>query len=269
MDRPDEQKGAFKVRLEVGLLRGYVFGLSTLVDECWVDISTRGLHTKAVDPAHVAMMEVNMDRGLFHDFKCIDEGRVGLNLELIAEELVRMSNREVITLETFKKDEKEPYLRLQFGNYIREIACPDLTGISDPKVPTLTLPNSFETVFLTLQNIEQRFNNVSDHIRINWYPEGVEFVSEGDTSKASFKLPKDLLESHEGQDKESSSLFPLDYFRYPFMSSGRQGCRHWFLKEEWLGPIKFITGHDYPIKMESERNGLYWMYLLAPRIESE
>lgn len=280
------EQGVFKARLEVGLLRGYVFGLSTLVDECWIDCDKKGLETKVVDPAHVAMMEMFIPVGVLENYRCTTSGRVGIDLDRLAKELVNMKDRDTITLEIIEETHKDTgmptyFLKLQYGSYTRVMRCVDTTGMSEPKVPGLSLPVNFTTSFKRIQKIVSRLNNISDHVRICWVTDGVTFEAEGyDGEKASFKYPRDLLDGHENieiikknvtleKTKECRSLFPLDYFSNPFKKSGRSGFRHWFNKQEWLGLITFTMGDDYPIIMEAERDGLKWRYLLAPRIESE
>ena len=57
----------------------------------------------------------------------------------------------------------------------------DTTGMSDPKVPNLTLPAKVAVNFEELQKGIKAAESISDHIALTATPEGFEMVSEGDT----------------------------------------------------------------------------------------
>src|SRR6267143_1851224 len=102
---------------------------------------------KAVDPAHVAMVELTLDRGAFEAYKA-DEGELGVDMDKMKEILRLAKGGETISL---SHDEDKNRLIVAVGNTTRRMALVDTAGMSDPKVPSLNLP-----VKLTVRTDELR-----------------------------------------------------------------------------------------------------------------
>jgi proliferating cell nuclear antigen len=58
----------FKVRIKMENLREVVEVVSTLVTEVKLSVSKEGLEAKAVDPSHVAMLVLKLNKGIFEEF---------------------------------------------------------------------------------------------------------------------------------------------------------------------------------------------------------
>ena len=61
-------------------LRSIIESVGTLVDEAKIKVTKDGIGLKAVDPAHVAMVELTLGKGAFDDFKG-DDAELGVDLE--------------------------------------------------------------------------------------------------------------------------------------------------------------------------------------------
>jgi len=232
-----------KVRSEV--LKGIVDIVSTLVE---------GFSLKAVDPAHVAMVDLEVEKGAFEEFVA-DDAELGIDLDKIKEVLRLARSGDIIELE---QDEERNRLIMNVGNVSRRMNLVDTTGMSDPKVPNLDLPTKLSVNAEELQKGIRAAESVSDHIAMNANADGFELYSEGDTDTVSLKLSKDALVSLESEESVRS-LFPLDYFSNMVraISAGTV--------------VQISLGNDYPVKMEFNIAGDKGRvsYLLAPRIESD
>lgn len=241
-----------KVRSET--LKGIVDIVSTLVDEAKFNINTEGFSLKAVDPAHVAMVDLGVEKGAFEEYVA-DDTELGIDLDKIKEVLRLARAGDIIDME---QDEDRNRLVINVGNVSRRMNLVDTTGMSDPKVPNLNLPTKLSVSAEELQKGIRAAESVSDHIALNASSEGFELFSEGDTDTVSLKLDKDLLVSLESEEKVRS-LFPLDYFSNMIRA---------------ISPgtvVEISLGNDYPVKMEfdiADGKGRV-SYLLAPRIESD
>ena len=155
-------------------------------------------------------------------------------------------------------NEDRNQLVFQVGNITRRMSLVDTTGISDPKVPNLTLPVVVSVRTEELRQGIRASESVSDHIALTATSDGFEMASEGDTDSVDLKLPKDLLEELECKE-EVRSLFPLDYFSNMIKAISTSTV------------VTMRMGNDYPVKMEFSIAGGKGevTYLLAPRIESE
>ena len=63
----------FEAKVKSDVLREIVDVVSTLVDEVKFNVDKDGLRVKAVDPAHVAMVDLQVERGAFEAYRA-DEG---------------------------------------------------------------------------------------------------------------------------------------------------------------------------------------------------
>lgn len=244
----------FEAKLKAEVLKEVVDVVSTLVDEAKFNVGKESITIKAVDPAHVAMLDLSLDRGAFESFKA-DETELGIDMDKMKEILRLAKAGEVIAI---NHDEDKNRLIVTVGNTTRRMALVDTAGMSDPKVPSLNLPAKVVVRTDELRQAIRASESVSDHIALKASAEGFEIVSEGDTDTVSHMVPKDMLEELQAKDAVRS-LFPLDYFSN-------------MVKAISSAPtVALYLGTDYPVKMEfkiAAGKGEV-KYLLAPRIESE
>ena len=244
----------FQAKVKSETLKSIVDVVSTLVDEAKFNINSKGVTLKAVDPAHVAMIDLKIEQSAFDEFEA-DETELGIDLDKIKEVLRLSRSGDVISL---SQDEDKNRLVVNVGNVTRRMNLVDTTGMSDPKVPNLNLPAKVALTAEELQKGIKAAESISDHIALTATEEGFEMVSEGDTDSVTLKLPKDKLVSLDCKDNVRS-LFPLDYFSN-------------MIRAIPVGTVVSMhLGNDYPVKMEftiADGKGTV-SYLLAPRIESD
>ncbi len=244
----------FEAKLKAEVLKEIVDVVSTLVDEAKFNVGKDSVTVKAVDPAHVAMVDLSLDRSAFDAFKA-DEGELGIDMDKMKEILRLARAGDVISL---VHDEDKNRLVVTVGNTTRRMSLVDTAGMSEPKVPSLNLPAKLSVRTDELRQAIRASESVSDHIALKASNEGFEVVSEGDTDTVSHMVPKDMLEELQAKDAVRS-LFPLDYFSN-------------MVKAISSAPtVTLYLGTDYPVKMEFKIAGGKGdvRYLLAPRIESE
>jgi len=241
-----------KVRAEV--LREIVDVVSTLVDEAKINVGKEGLTVKAVDPAHVAMVDLTLDRSAFESYRA-DEAELGLDMDKI-KEILKLARCGVAI--AIAHDEDKNRLVVNVGNTTRRMSLVDTAGMSDPKVPSLNLPAKVVVRAEELRQGIRASESVSDHIALNVSPDGFEIVSEGDTDTVNHRVSKDLLEELSCKEPVRS-LFPLDYFSNMVKAIATAQT------------VTLFLGNDYPVKMEFKIAGGKGevRYLLAPRIESD
>jgi proliferating cell nuclear antigen len=244
----------FQAKLKSETLKGVVDVVSTLIDEAKFKIDANGITLKAVDPAHVAMIDMAIDKGAFEQFSA-NETEIGLDLDKLRE-VIRLS-KAGDTIE-MKHDEERGRLVISVGNVTRRMSLVSTEGMADTKVPNLNLPAKVAVNVEELQRGIKASESISDHIALTATPEQFELLSEGDTDSVTLKLPKDLLVSLDC--KESiKSLFPMDYFAN-------------MIRAIPAGTVVVINlGNDLPVKIEFDFAGGKGKvkYLLAPRIEND
>jgi proliferating cell nuclear antigen len=243
----------FEARIKADTLREIVGVVSTLVEEVKLNIDADGLTLRAVDPAHVAMVDLNLKAGAFEDLNA-EKCELGLDIDKLKEVLRLAKVGDILTL---KHDEDKNRLIITVENITRRMSLVDTTGMSDPKVPNLNLSAMVKMKTAELGQGIRASESVSDHIALFATPDGFELKSEGDTDSVELKLSKELLEDMEVKEPVKS-LFSLEYFSNMIKS---------------VGSAEFVTmflGNNYPIRIEFDIAGGegHTIYLLAPRLEN-
>jgi proliferating cell nuclear antigen len=245
----------FQVEVKPEVLKEIVTVISTLVAEAKFNISPTGIAVKAVDPAHVAMVDLTLNANAFESYKA-SEGVLGINIEKLKEVLKLARTGEPIFI---RHDEEKNRLVLKVGNITRRMALVDTAGMTDPKVPNLNLPIKLTVGAGELEQGIKATESVSDHVSLIATPEeGFEMISEGDMEQARLNLRKDMLEEFECKEA-ARSLFSLDYFSNMIKAAGTSN------------KITMNLGTDFPVRLEfkiADGKGDV-TYLLAPRIEDE
>jgi len=244
----------FKAEIRSDTLKGIVNVISTLVDEVKFSVDAEGIGLKAVDPAHVAMIEVYIGKGAFESYSA-EPTEIGVDLDKVKEVLKLAVSGDVISME---QDESHGRLIFKVGNITRRMNLVDTSSMSDPKVPQLSLQAKIDIQVAELQRGIKAAETISDHIALTADEEFFELSSEGDTDSASLRLDKSKLKSIEAKAKVCS-LFPLDYFSNLVKAVPSETV------------VKIELDNDYPVKIGfdlADGNGSV-RYLLAPRIESD
>jgi proliferating cell nuclear antigen len=243
----------FQAKARADILKEVVNVVSTLVDEAKFCVNAEGLTLKAVDPAHIAMVDLTLGKDAFEEFKA-DEVEIGIDIDKLSQFLKLAKSDDIIDL---KHDEEKRRLNISVGDITRRMSLIDTTGMSDPKVPSLNLPATLTVKVDDLVQGIRASETVSDHIALVASPEGFEMTCEGDMDQVNWKKAKKDMESLEAPSSVRS-LFPLEYFANMLKAvpSGGLATMH--------------LGNDYPVRVEFKIAGGKGdvRYLLAPRIES-
>ncbi len=244
----------FKAKIRSEVLKEVIDVIATQVDEVKFTITTSGINAKAVDPAHVAMVDITLDKGAFEEFKAKDT-EMGINIEKLREVVKLTKSGETIAMEL---DEDHNRLVLSLGNITRNMSLVDTAGMSDPKIPGLNLAAKVTLELDELRKGLRAAEPVADHIALIADENNFELRADGDTDFSSLTLVKDQLVELSCKEKQRS-LFSLDYFlnMIKAVSSAQN--------------ITLEFGNDFPVSMDftfADSKGKV-SFLLAPRIEND
>jgi proliferating cell nuclear antigen len=244
----------FNAKVKSEVLKGIIDVTSPLVNEVKFNITPKGISLRAVDPAHVAMVDLNVKDKAFEEFKAT-EMELGVDMDKLGGIMRLSSSGDMVSLEY---DEDTNRLIVRIGNLVRKMGLIDTAGMPDPKMPSLNLPAKVVLKASELAQGVRASEAVSDHLALTVNKEDFELYAEGDTDTVNLKLPKDLLVELNSKSK-CKSLFSIDYFSNMIKPVRGED------------PITIMIGNDNPIRVEfdiAEKKG-HVTYLLAPRIESE
>jgi proliferating cell nuclear antigen len=244
----------FNAKVKSEVLKGIIDVTSPLVNEVKLNISGKGISLRAVDPAHVAMVDLQVDKKAFEEFKA-DELELGVDIDKLASIMRLSSSGDIVSLDF---DEKANRLIVTIGNLVRKMALIDTAGMPDPKMPTLNLPARVVLKSAELTRGVRASESVSDHLALTANKDGFELFAEGDTDTVNLKLSKDFLEEIDAKES-CKSLFSIDYFSNMIKPVRAEDS------------VTIMLGTDNPTRVEfdiADSKG-HVTYLLAPRIESE
>jgi len=244
----------FNAKVKSEVLKGIIDVISPLVNEVKFNISSKGISLRAVDPAHVAMVDLQIKSKAFDEYKA-DEMELGIDMDKLGGIMRLSSAGDIVSLEY---DEEANRLIVKIGNLVRKMGLIDTAGMPDPKMPNLSLPAKIVIKASELNQGVRASEAVSDHIALTVNEDNFELFAEGDTDTVNLKLPKDMLVELTTSSK-CKSLFSIDYFSN-MIKSVRGDDK-----------ITMQLGNDNPIRVEfdiADSKG-HVTYLLAPRIESE
>ena len=250
----------FEARVRAEVLKELVTIVSTLVDEVKIQVTAEGLNLKAVDPAHVAMVEASLNKGAFEEYK-VEDTILGIDIDKLKDaiSLARSGDEIVLHLDTERNR-----LVLHIGNLTRAMPLIDTTGMPDPKVPKLDLPTKIVVQGREVAQGIKASKSVADHIELSATPEYFQLRCEGDNQNlVDLKLEKSQLDELVCPEPVKS-LFSLDYF------------------SQMVGALKadrsltLSLGNDFPVLIEFDiaDNDLtgpqgHTKFLLAPRIDHD
>jgi proliferating cell nuclear antigen len=244
----------FDVKVKAEVLKEIIDVVSTLVEEAKWKIDLDSIQIRAVDPAHIAMVELNISKESFESYN-VDKCELGVDIDKIKNVLKLARATDTITI---NHDESKNRLVLNVGNITRWMSLVDVKSLSDPKLPALTLQTK---VLVNPEELKQGIRaseSVSDHITLQISPEMFELSSEGESDSMNLRLPLPLLDELDCKEPVRSS-YPLDYFSNMIKSITT------------AQKVMIYLGNDYPMRLEfdiAEGNG-HVIYLLAPRVEGD
>lgn len=244
----------FNAKVKSEILKSIIEVTAPLVNEVKLNVNSDGISLRAVDPAHVAMVDLNVKKEAFEEYSASDL-ELGVDVDKLSSIMRLSGSGDMVTMEF---DQEANRLIIKIGNLVRKMALIDTAGMPDPKMPDLELPAKIVLKASELSRGVRASESVSDHLALTSNKENFELYAEGDTDTVNLKLPKNLLVNLTSPSK-CKSLFSIDYFSNMIKS---------IRGEE---PVTIMLGNDNPARIEFDIAGKkgHVNYLLAPRIESE
>ncbi len=243
----------FEVDIKVDTLKSVFSILTPIVGEIKLTADEEGWKIKAVDPAHVAMVDLTISREAFDKYE-VEPMELGLNVERMLEHLKSAKSDDLVKMNL----DKDNRLVVSMSNLTLKMPLVDASGFSDPKVPNLQLPVGLKLNSGELQKGLKVSASISDYITFDCSEDKLVMTSSEDLSSMTLELSKGTEYEQINFEKPAKSSFSLDYFTQ--LMKG-------------VGPNRDISlnlGNSYPLKMDfdfAEGKG-HARYLLAPRIES-
>ncbi len=223
----------------------------SVVEESKLKITKTGITAKAMDAAHIAMVDASLSAEAFEKYT-VEECEIGVSINKLRE-VVKLARAEDSI--SIAYDGKMSSLKITIGNLVRDMSLINPSSISDAKMPSLELIGSVIVGVNDLKQAIRGSESISDHISLMLDKTGFSIGSEGDSAdKLNMKIETSELKALNAPDV-IKSMYPIDYF------SNMVKC----IKSTDYVNIFFSS--NYPLRMEFNFAGDKGAvrYLLAPR----
>ncbi len=225
-----------------------------LVSEARLHFLDKGLHTRAVDPANVAMVIVDVPKDSCEMYTVDEEKTVGVDFDRVYDISKSIKKKDLVELSL----EDESFLKIKFGSVEYTVNLIDPSAIrKEPRIPELELPAKVVLDAGEFKKAIQAADKISDHVVFRTDNTGFYVEAKGDVDRITFHMSEaELIEFNKA---EAKSMFSIDYLKE-------------FCKIAGSGDLLTIhLGVNYPVRLQFELAGgkVRVEYILAPRIEAE
>lgn len=239
----------YKMKIELGLFKDFIMISDFFVDELKLKITKNKIEYIVVDAAHVVMGNCEIRKGAFESYDVEKNIIIVVEMQQLKSILKLGKSKDIINI--FGDNIK---MTITINNSVNDLTL--LEPKSDVKIPTLSFYNNIKINTRLFAQILSRCSDVSDCVKLNINENGFRIFASGDVNKIDSKIHKSKLVNHRCSD-ESLGQYSLSYI-YPVAKSI---------------PTKdisiYISGVDYPLKIEFDKPYMSGFILLAPRIEDD
>lgn len=237
------------------MLRYYIDAISNMIDEAGISVSSDGVTLRAMDPAHVALVDFELKKDAFDEFKVSEPLVLGVDLERFNTILKRAGQTDKLQLEM---GDDENALKIKFENITKRVFELPLIEVSEEKqkVPNLDFPSQVELDPKIISEGIKDAEVISDHVTIRTDEESLIIEAKGDLGNVVVRVDKSDTISFSSKGK-SKSMFSIEYLKDMIKAS------------DVASSVKISLGENIPIRMDFLAPSARLSFLLAPRIESE
>jgi len=251
----------FDATIQADALQGLIDSVDVLVDECKVRLGEDRVGIRAVDPANVGMVDVELEAEAFESYNT-SPGLLGLNLERFSD-VVGLGDKDDLVHLNYDPQTRKLTITVDGVEYTLALIDPDSIR-QEPDIPDLNLPVEVAVQSSIVDQGVTASDMVSDHIALGTQQDGrvnqLVIEAEGDTDDVELVKGEDEEEIVDGTfNGKAHSLFSLDYLKDMNKALPKNGV------------VTLELGEEFPVKIhfDDEDEQMHTTYMLAPRIQSD
>lgn len=248
----------FKASLDsAGSFIKIIDALATIIDVATIKVSKAGVSVKAMDPSHVAMVDLELPSDTFTDYKCDKTLPIRINLTDLNRFMKRGSASDTLELSL---DQQRNKVKIKFkrGKSTRTFSLGLLTEDEEEETPSPKL--DFNAKFsLNTDEFQRAIKDaqiVGDYITFTISEELLTLEASGDSGDVTIEV-EEFTDPPDIKGKQSA-MYSLEYLVDIIKAGSVSGIVNVEFSTEM--PIKF----EFPLDTEGKIT-----YLLAPRVEEE
>jgi proliferating cell nuclear antigen len=233
--------------------------IKTLVEEATFEAGTEGLSFRAMDPSHVALVDLHWPSASFMKYECEKPYKFTLRVEDLVKLIGRSDSKDSVEISSTEEDT----ISVKFMNgYKREFDIHLIESSTGPApLPKLEFDTKLTLTKSIFEKILSDVSVVSDQITIQASGEKLSFSGKSDIGKAGIELQKndaDVIEMKVGA--ESKATYSIDYLANIIRSAGSAS-------DTVL--CNFSTKKPILLQFALNDLGARIDFFLAPRVSSE
>lgn len=240
--------------------------IATLVEEASLEATAEGLSFRAMDPSHVALVDLTWPNAAFEGYECDKQFKLTVRVDEFSKLIKRAGPRDGVVISA----EDDDHLTLKFQNgYKKEFKIHLIESTYSPTpLPKLSFNAKVVLRESVFEEILNDVNAISDHITIEALKGGitpealkerVTFSGKSDSGQASVTLDKSSQEVTAVEVKEDSkATYSLQYLLNMVKAAGAAS-----------ESVNAEYSNKMPLRLEfqlGDSGGRIHFYL-APRIE--
>lgn len=245
--------------IEKSTLQQYIDVFTPIVSEGKLHFDKDGLHIRVVDAANIAMVNGTIHANGFESYESPGSVVQGLDFERLENLIKPAGSSALIQLEM---DMETRSLRISFDNVITGMGLIDPSSVrSEPDLPDIDLPNTVVLEGKELSKVSKVAGSISDHIKIEGYPDEKQLVfsAKGDIDKTTLEYDPENTIDGTKITADCYSLFSVDYFEKVVKPIPKNA------------EVTIQFGSEFPMIMSwlSNEGNVEVKQALAPRIEKD
>ncbi|MDE1852492.1 MAG: proliferating cell nuclear antigen (pcna) [Thaumarchaeota archaeon] len=231
--------------------------VKTLVEEATFEANGEGLTFRAMDPSHVALVDLALPNSSFSSFECDKPYKFSLRVEDLVKLVGRSETKDSVQISSTEEDA----IAVKLSNgYTREftIHLIESTAASAP-LPKLEFDAKISLTKTILEEVLGDIAVVSDQVSIQATKDKLTFSGKSDVGKAEISLASkdaDVLEFKVGAD--SKATYSIDYVNGILKALG--GVTD-------TVELEYSTKKPLKLTMKLNDQGAKLWYFLAPRVQ--
>lgn len=256
------QVNILDMKIKAGTIKTIVQALNSITNEGKFKLSRSGINVPLVDPAHVAMLNLNISKDVMEEFEINGSFELGIDFSKLSGILGLAVPEEPVIFHYNSSEDNR--ILIKFGIINRRMAMIDVQGMVDPNIPDIDFTAKVKINAGNFTKVMKAIEQVSDHYELIANKDGTfKIHGEGDTDQVDVDLKKDvneeLIEFNLSRDKQAKALFSLNYANVILKPA----------KSDVPVEIQWATDQPSSFRFDIEDGKVRFFYLLAPRIESE
>ncbi len=236
--------------------RAVAAAVKTLVEEATFEATGEGLTFRAMDPSHVALVDLSWPLVAFEKYECDKPFKFSLRVEDLVKLVGRSDSKDSVEISSTEEDA----IMMKFTNgYKREfrIHLIEATGGTAP-LPKLEFDTKATLTKSMLDKVLGDINVVSDQVTVQTTKEKLTFFGKSDVGQAEVAMSKtdaDVLELQVAA--ESKATYSIDYLTGILKTAGSASD---------TVACSFSTKKPILLEFKLNEQGARIHFYLAPRV---